>query len=288
VGRKSLELDNFLRVSKELFGGECGMKVLKVPTLIVAVLLAFITKPAAALTTFQVASEDYTSVGTIGEDEQTWFVTSSPFEMVVVGSYSPDTIGLTQVTLVASVPQGEDGGTITITGLDGAADPILLTKQSLTLTYTGDYNPNTDATIDLLDGDGVVDGYPDKDFLPDTVNFNNHYPFQENVSDFLIYALGDFDNVESVDNYDAEDGSITYDEGYGEDKVYSVSISGFSSVHFDVYGYDVSADGSAVLVGTWDISPGSHDLTYIPAPGAVFLGGIGIVLVGWLRRRRTL
>lgn len=248
----------------------------------------FVTVPIYAAPTFQTWSPQGTA-GTSGMDENTWFVTQSSFDLVVVGAFNGGATSLTNVTLVVSAPQ-DSQGSFTIIDSSGALVP-LITKAAVPGSVY--YNPGGDATINILSDDPDVDGYPDKDFLPTPiyddegnlvfdktrdVDFNEHYPFKEGVSDFLIYDLGEFFNLGSVNNYSTEEG-IEYGAGQGEERTYSVTMSGFGSLHFDVYGL---ADD------TWKINPASHDTTVVPAPGALLLGSMGIGIVGWLRRRRTM
>jgi hypothetical protein len=59
----------------------------------------------------------------------------------------------------------------------------------------------------------------------------------------------------------------------------TISISGLGPVGY-IY-FNSIADGAGADIDNLGFSP-------IPAPGAIVLGSIGVGLIGWLRRRRTL
>jgi len=257
------------------------VKVFKILIMLFVALAFPMSQRLFAAPTFQVYIDGATA-GNYFEDHDTWFTADSSFNLIVVGAYGPRTISLSEVTLLLSVPDGETG-TIAING--GAN---LLIAPTATGTPPGVYNPDELADIDPL-GLGTPSGYSDKSFLPEGATFNNHYPLQEDISDFMIYSLPDFDDLEAIHNYDADNGGSITVNGHGEEKVFGVTVTGFSRVHFDVYGYETTSLVK-MFKNTWDINPGSHDSTYtiVPAPGAIMLGSIGVGLVGWLRRRRTL
>lgn len=289
------------------------MKITKMFTIILGITVSLLlTQSLFAVPTFQVFGYDSDAIASDwGSDEDSWLVDENPFSLVVVGAYQASsgqgqsaTESLTEVTLLISVPEGQTG-TITITP-DGGGTPLELLHTTGTILYEGSYyNPDANANIDILtneagNADGY-DGYTTKDFLPDGAQLNNnHYPFQEGVSDFLLYGIGEIDPCMIVHNYNADTDDGDYvapgDPGFppltgslGDELTFTVDVNGFDWVHFDVYGYETFVDGNpADFHSTWDINPGSHDTTYIPAPSAIILGGIGICFVGWLRRRQTL
>ncbi len=67
-----------------------------------------------------------------------------------------------------------------------------------------------------------------------------------------------------------------------DDVIFGGSSPSFQETMSDVYNAEVR------ISGIEDVEAGIDNFSLIPAPGAILLGGIGVGLVGWLRRRRTL
>ena len=242
------------------------MKYCKLKFLVVFCLLVFMGRMSLAQPTFQVWSPDYEYAGDYyidpegdDADQDSWFVRSDEtgsFELWAIGAYHPETT-LEQVKLLVSVPDGETG-TITITGLVGSNPDYPTLDPELEATYT------------------------EPTFFPVTL-LNNHYPLKGDVADFIVYNIDPFADVgDPISDYNADsgdaDGEITLTNSTGQINEYLVTVTGYSWVHFDMYGLTDKG---------WEMNPASHDTTWLPAPGAVLLGSVGVCFVGWLRRRRV-
>ncbi len=240
----------------------------------VMIVLLSVVCPALAEPTFQTCIMGATA-GSVGEDVESWFTGSGTFDLVLVGAFQGNAASLTNAKLIASVPDDETG-TLTVNGLT----PIVEVGFPME---------------DLLTNVAGLDAFEDKSVLPDS--FNNHFPFQSAVSDFVLYDVDSFAKLAPVNNYDAGTGLITPTNTLGEQQTYAVTITGFTRVHFDLIGFETKVRGAASM---WEINPGSHDATFlagfsptpppiaIPAPGTLILGAIGAGLVSWLRTRRML
>lgn len=214
------------------------------------------SSPALSIQALQL----YVEGATYDSDSESWLTGSSDITLWVIGNtghYGP----IMDVQLTAAFLTSEAGsGSISITSTNTG----LLTDPSTPNSPTLNTEPGVgdDGTIPVMS-----DGNP----LPTQGIYGQGTSFaQWNLGDFTLAdsPVGDF-----MGGWPAEFPQV------GQINAYSISISGYSMIHFDVFNH-VEAVNS-VLFG-----PFSYDASAVPEPGTYLLLGLGLAGCAVLRRRK--
>jgi hypothetical protein len=228
---------------------------------VLAVALLAMGRPAYAIPALQV----YIEGSTYDTATDTWVIGSSDFTLWVlgdIGSYGT----ISDVKLAAAYSTGESGSiSLTPTTASGITDPSTPSVPTLSGSGTG---------TAPLTGDG--------DPLP------SHGIYGAGTS-WFEFLLGDFSLTDSpIGDYTnggcPSDPSCTY-PSTGQINAYDVSITGFTWVHFDAYDHIEGANHTKYV-----FAPFSHDgetTTTAPEPPTVVLLGLGLLGLGWWRKRRV-